>query len=129
MPKAQMFSSHQKILKDEVNIPSLPPLPSISDPTFDQVFCNLIKICNYLFDFMKPYMHLKGKMEKTKAFKEINAFLSNNSNASLLTDQNKDLIYGMITRNIFEQDPFLPMKSNISLTINQKFTECSWEHL
>ena len=78
---------------------------------------------------MKPYMHLKGKMEKTKAFKEINAFLSNNSNASLLTDQNKDLIYGMITRNIFEQDPFLPMKSNISLTINQKFTECSWEHL
>lgn len=35
MPKAQMFSSHQQILKDEVDIPSLTLLPSLNDSTFD----------------------------------------------------------------------------------------------
>lgn len=78
---------------------------------------------------MQPHIQIKGKLEKTNALKEIFALLSKKSDVSLLTDEDKNLLYNMITKNIFDQDPFISTKNKFSLTIKISYAECSWEHL
>lgn len=129
MPKVQLFSSSNNILRGEVNIPTLSPLPSPNNTNFNQVFRNKIKVCNYIFNFMLPQAQINGKMEKTKALKEISALLSKESEVSLLSDQDRDLLYTMLSKNIFEQDPFRSAKNNSLTTIKLNYAESSWEHL
>lgn len=129
MPKALNFSSYKQVLKGEINIRSLQVLPSPNDSNFDQIFKSKINVCNYIFDFMQPHIQIKGKLEKTNALKEIFALLSKKSDLSLLTDEDKNLLYNMITKNIFDQDPFISTKNKFSLTIKISYAECSWEHL
>ena len=127
LPKSIYISSNLHILKEDVNVTSLPQLPSQSEPSFNQIFAVKVKLCSYVFDFSRPWQQ-KAKKGKFNALTEINALLSRNSEATLLSDQQKDSILEMIKVNIFDQDPFLSSKKTFS-SCKLSYIEQSWEHL
>lgn len=128
-PQVISLSSNRHILKGEINIASLPPLPSPRETGFDQIFKEKIKICNYIFNFSQQQLQIKGKKQKSIALVEISNLLSEKNEASLLKNEHKDLILEMIMKNILEQDPFTSAEKIFASTVKSNFVERSWEHI
>lgn len=128
-PKSIIYSSHKKILKGDINIYPVSSIPNSNDQTFEIIFKEKLKICSYIFDFLQPHIQLNGKQEKSKALNEIYSLLCKNSEVSNLTNEQKVLLLDMISKYIFDQEPFISTKKNVSQTINLTYTESSWEHL
>lgn len=123
------ISANGHVLKEEIDVPSLDQLPSPKMSNFDRIFTEKIKVCNLIFNFDQPQAQLKGKAAKTEALNEINSLLSKRSEAKLITEKQKKLIYDMLMRNIFDQDPFFATESIYLSTIKWDFIEPSWPHL
>lgn len=129
MPKVQLFSSFSNVSKSEFNITSLSPLPSPNDTNFSRLFEEKIQLCNIIFNFMDAKTQIAGKREKTKTLRELYALFSKSSEVSMMNDHEKDMLYEMIMKNIFSQDPFSSFKNKFSSSIKMSFAECSWEHV
>lgn len=129
IPKIISLSSNRHVLQGEINIPSLPMLPSPKDSTFNSVFRDKINVCNYIFNFSQTQLQAKGKKEKSTALNEIITLLSSSGEAKLISNVNQDLLLEMIMRNILEQDPFTSAQKIFACSLKSKFVERSWEHI
>lgn len=129
LSKFVYISANKNIITNEVNIPPIPSLPSPCDPNFNQIFAVKIKICNMIFDFSKNQFQIREKKIKSETLVEINDLLSKKSEASLLTNQQKDMIYKMIIKNIYDQDPFVTKENICPSTVKWDFCDRSWPHL
>lgn len=129
VPQVISLSTSRHFLDEEIDIPSSPKLPSPKDPLFNQIFCEKIKICNYIFNFSRPQFQLQGKKEKTIALAEINILLSNKTKSILLSSKHKDLLLDMIMKNLSVQDPFSSVEKIFQSTVKSSYVESSWEHI
>lgn len=129
IPKVISLSSNRHILQGEINIPSLPMLPSPKNSSFNGVFKEKINVCNFIFNFSQPQLQVKGKKEKSAALNELIVLLSNTTESSLISIENQDLLLEMIMKNILEQDPFTSVEKIFACSLKSKFVERSWEHI
>ena len=129
IPNLFCLKLNKHTLKKEINISPLPKLCPQIHPSFDKMFRDKIKMCNYIFDFTQPRIQVNGKREKCVALVEISTLLSKDTEAILLSTEHQDLLLQMVIRNIFDQHPFTTNKKiNLSmLTLN--YVESSWEQL
>lgn len=125
------ITANKKMINDDydINKPLENKLPNPNDANFSQIFNEKIKICNCIFNFNNAQKQINGKRSKLNALIEIHDFLSRKGDAQLLTSKQKDLIMDMISKNIFEQDPFISHIKVYATIPKLSFIERSWEHL
>ncbi|OHT06839.1 hypothetical protein TRFO_25089 [Tritrichomonas foetus] len=127
LPAIISFSANQKVIIGEIDVKTPPSLPSISDSNFVDVWKEKINVCNLIFDFSQNNTQVQGKKIKLRELRHFHAFFRNHEEASLLKSECKEMLFNMIYRNIFEQNPFvLDYESNLDV---QQLVDQSWPHL
>lgn len=106
----------------------LPPLPPVTDPSFEELLASKLHLCSQLFDFTVKGQDAKQKDEKSKTLLELLSLFENKREALKLNGKLRRAIFRMIERNVLRVDPVFPTAVKTSdYTLN--ILEASWPHL
>lgn len=111
-----------------IRFAELPKLPSVTDSKFDSVFYQKLQICSQIIDFTSTNDQVTQKEIKTKTICEFIELFENKRELSGITLKHQQLIFDMLSKNIFKQTPFFPstiLAADYSLTL----VDPSWSHL
>ena len=110
------------------DIPKLPVLPPISDPTFDEIFKKKVNICSYIYDFTDTTKFQEERDLKSRALCEIVQLFEQSIDVKQLKPNLQTALFLMLEKNIFQQGPFVP---DVVLSFNYTAicVENSWPHL
>lgn len=92
---------------------------------FEKILKEKMQLCSIIFNFSNLHIQIEAKRAKLNALIEINRLLLKDSEISMITENQKNLIFDMLSKNIFDQDPFISKDLTILSTLNPSIVEPS----
>ena len=129
VPSVITLAVSRQVPEDQViSTTELPPLPPVTDPSFEELLGQKLHLCSQLMDFTVKGENDKQKDEKSKTLMELLSLFENKREALKLNGKLRRAIFRMIERNVLRVDPVFPTAAKTSdYTLN--IVEPSWPHL
>jgi len=105
-----------------------PQIPSISDPSFEEIFRQKLEICSYIFDFSSPTINIEEKDIKSRSLCELVQFFEQSIEVRKISSELQSLSFQMLENNIFKQVPVFP-SAVLSSQYTSVIIDPSWPHL
>ncbi|OHT13706.1 serine/threonine protein phosphatase 2A 57 kDa regulatory subunit B beta isoform [Tritrichomonas foetus] len=128
VPSVIRIASAIDVASGDVKFNQLPPLPSINDPSFDEILYQKAVICANVLDFTALNEQIPEKETKARTMCEFIELFENSRDISKLSEKNQKIIFQMLQRNIFQQDPIFPSKIML-VDLGLSIVEPSWPHM
>lgn len=113
-------------------IEELPPLQSVSEDKFNDLFRQKLQQCRIICNFTQPMADLNNKSLKTNYLREILDHISQPKFFKLMEPETFKLFFAMVKSNIIRSMPPLPELAKVPVIgddINDTIYESAWPHL
>jgi hypothetical protein len=128
LPGVIRLSAAQSVTSDETPLPELAPLPAVNSEGFEDLCTQKLEICSIIMDFSVKTRQIQPKAVKRAILTEFNNLFDRELEAGKLTEPLRLLLFQMLHKNIFEQDP-THLISHLESDYTVAVLDPSWPHL
>jgi hypothetical protein len=122
------FAGQLNVTSGDFPLVEPPALPSIHAADFDAALAKNLALCSIILDFSNPNVQIPHKAAKRTALADLSALFERDFDVSRMTLPNQALVFEMLHKNIFDQDPS-QLGPKFQLDYSVSVVEPAWPHM